>query len=348
MNKKIKTLLQYLFFFCLGFFFVWLSVKNIHKEDWDQIKYALQHAKYYLGLPVFVILLAGHSIRGLRWRLLMEPLGYTPKKSNTFFAVMIGYMVNQGVPRLGEVLKCTVLAKYEKVPADKLIGTIILERLIDAVTLLIIFGITLAIQPGLYSQIVDKIFNSGANTEEKKVSGLLILLIGGAAIALAIGAWMLIKKKTIKDLRAIFKSIATRVWQGLVSIQHLKKRGQFVILTILLWGSYFTGGYIGFQALEQTQQYGVKEAFTILSAGSIGMIISPGGIGGYAFLIGGTMMLYGLQQNIATAFGWLLWIVQTIVILIGGLASFALLPWINKKREPVSHPNESMAGIDGR
>lgn len=336
MNKKIKTLLQYLFFFCLGFFFVWLSVKDINLEEWTQIKYAIQHARYYLIIPVFIILGLGHYVRALRWRLLMEPLGYYPKKANTFFAVMIGYLANQGVPRLGEVLKCTVLAKYEKIPADKLVGTIILERLIDAVTLLIIFGITLAIQPGLYSQIVDQIFNSPGEKQEKKISGLLILLIVGAVIALAVGAWMILKKKSIKDLQAIVKNIAMRVWQGLISIRHLKKRGQFIILTIILWGTYFSGGYIGFQALEQTQQYGVKEAFTILSAGSIGMIISPGGIGGYALLIQGTMMLYGLHQGIAAAFGWLLWIVQTFVILVGGLLSFALLPWYNKKNPPVT------------
>ncbi|RYG26215.1 MAG: flippase-like domain-containing protein, partial [Chitinophagaceae bacterium] len=137
MNKKIKTLLQYLFFFCLGFFFVWLSVKDINKEEWLQIRYAIENARYYLIIPVFIILGLGHYVRALRWRLLMEPLGYHPKKANTFFAVMIGYLANQGVPRLGEVLKCTVLAKYEKIPADKLVGTIILERLIDAVTLLI-------------------------------------------------------------------------------------------------------------------------------------------------------------------------------------------------------------------
>lgn len=341
MNKKIKTLLQYLFFFCLGFFFVWLSVKNINKEEWTQIRYAMANARYYLAIPVLIILAFGHYVRALRWRLLMEPLGYSPKKANTFFAVMIGYLANQGVPRLGEVLKCTVLAKYEKIPADKLVGTIILERLIDAVTLLIIFGITLAIQPGLYTQIVDQIFNSSGEKEEKKVSGLLILLIVAAVIALAIGAWMVLKKKTFKDLQAILKNIAIRVWQGLASIQHLKKRGQFIILTIVLWATYFSGGYIGFQALQETQQYGVKEAFTILSAGSIGMIISPGGIGGYALLIEGTMMLYGLQQSIAAAFGWLLWIVQTFVILIGGLLSFALLPWYNKSREPKVETQES-------
>jgi uncharacterized protein (TIRG00374 family) len=330
MNKKIKTLLQYLFFFGLGFLFIWLSVRNINQEEWARIKNALDTANYILIIPVFIILISGHYVRALRWRLLMEPLGYYPKKSNTFFAVMIGYLANQGVPRLGEVLKCTVLAKYEKIPADKLVGTIILERLIDAVSLLIVFGITLGIQPGLYTQLVDSIFNTPGQTQEKKISGLAILLIGFAGVVLIIGLWMLIKKKTIGDVKAILKNIASRVWQGLGSIRHMKKRGQFVILTIILWSTYLAGGYIGFQALQQTQHYGIKEAFTILSAGSIGMIISPGGIGGYALLIEGTMMLYGLQQSIAAAFGWLLWMSQTFVVLVGGLVSFGLLPWVNK------------------
>ena len=331
MNKRIKTLLQYLFFFCLGFFFIWLSVKDINKQEWSQIKYALRNAQYYLIIPVFLILLLSHYVRALRWRLLMQPLGYNPKKANTFFAVMIGYLANQGVPRLGEVLKCTILSRYEKIPADKLVGTIILERLIDAASLLIVFGITLVIQPGLYGQIVDQIFNSPGEKEEKKMSGLIILLIVAGVIILLIGAWMLIKKKSFRDLRSILKNIGLRVWQGLISIRHLKKRGQFIFLTLILWITYLSGGYIGFQALQETQQYGVKEAFTILSAGSIGMIITPGGIGGYALLIEGTMMLYGLQQSIAAAFGWLLWIAQTFVILVGGLLSFALLPWYNKK-----------------
>jgi len=212
------------------------------------------------------------------------------------------------------------------------VGTIILERLIDAVSLLIVFGITLSIQPGLYTQIVDSIFNSPGQSEEKKVSGLMILLIGFAGIIVITGLWMLIKKKTISDVKTILQNIASRVLQGLGSIRHMKKRGQFVLLTIILWSTYLAGGYIGFQALQQTQHYGIKEAFTILSAGSIGMIISPGGIGGYALLIEGTMMLYGLQQSIAAAFGWLLWMSQTFVVLVGGLVSFGLLPWVNKTK----------------
>ena len=114
----------------------------------------------------------------------MEPLGYKPSTTNTLFAVFIGYLANQAVPRLGEVLKCTVLARYEKIPADKLIGTIILERVIDAITLLIIFGITLAIQPDIYSQLIDTIFNSQKEGETQKTisSSLVLLILGGIVI----------------------------------------------------------------------------------------------------------------------------------------------------------------------
>ena len=104
------------------------------------------------------------------------------------------------------------------------------------------------------------------------------------------------------------------------------------MLTLALWILYLSGGYIGFQALHETEHYGIKEALTVLSAGSIGMIVTPGGIGAYAYLIEATMQLYGLQQSIAVAFGWLLWLAQTVVILIGGLLSFAALPWYNKRK----------------
>jgi glycosyltransferase 2 family protein len=332
MNKRLRTILQYLFFLGLGIFLVWWSIRDLTADDKSSIKKALQQARYWLMIPVFFILLLSHYVRAIRWRLLMEPMGYSPGKMNTFFAVLIGYLANQAVPRLGEVLKCTVLARYEKVPADKLIGTIILERIIDAITLLVIFAITLGIQPGLYSQLIDKFFNSPNEEEEKKIPGYVILGIAGGLVLIAIIAWMLIKKKTLKDLVTLFKLIAGRIWEGISAIRHLKKRGQFIILTISLWSLYLLGGYIGFFALQETQHYGIKEAFTVLSAGSIGMIVTPGGIGAYAFLLQQIMPLYGLQSGIALAFGWLLWLAQTAVILVGGLFSFVAIPWYNKRK----------------
>lgn len=100
--------------------------------------------------------------------------------------------------------------------------------------------------------------------------------------------------------------------------------------TIALWTCYFFSTYLGFYALRETQQYGVKETFALLSAGSVGVIITPGGIGAYALLIKKTMELYGLEEGIALAFGWILWLVQTFVILLGGIFSFVAIPYFNK------------------
>lgn len=332
MNKHLRTIFQYIFFLGLGVFFAWLSLKNLNSEKLAQIKIAIRNAKHWLIIPVAFILIFSHFIRALRWRLLMEPLGYKPSKINTFFAVMIGYLTNQAVPRLGEVLKCTILARYEKIPADKLIGTIILERLIDAITLLIIFGITLAIQPDLYVQLLDTFFSSPKTQEENKIASWVIVLFIFAIIIVAIGMWMYIKKKTINDFVLLIKKTGQRIVLGITAVRNLKKRKQFLFLTLSLWTLYLSGGYLGFMALRETEVYGIKEAFTVLSAGSIGMIASPGGIGAYAYLLQQTMQLYGLNETIALAFGWILWMAQTAVILVGGLLSFAALPYYNKKR----------------
>src|SRR5690349_20298715 len=148
MKKSILTILQYTFFLGLGILFVWLSIKNINESQWEQIKDALRRAKHWLIIPVIIFLLLSHYSRALRWKILMEPMGYRPSTFNTFAAVMIGYLVNAGVPRLGEVVKCTLLSRYEKIRADKLIGTIVMERAVDVVCLLIVFILALIFQGG--------------------------------------------------------------------------------------------------------------------------------------------------------------------------------------------------------
>ena len=334
MNKRLRTILQYCFFLGLGIFLVWWSVKDLTKDDKSQIRTALETAKYWLLIPVFGILFLSHLIRAIRWKLLIEPLGYKPSTTNTLFAVFIGYLANQAVPRLGEVLKCTVLSRYEKIPADKLVGTIILERVIDAITLLIIFGITLAIQPDIYSQLVDTIFNSKkeGGQNHKTISSSFVVMVIGGIIIITLIVWMIKNKKNFRDLGLLFKKIGLSIWQGLSAIQHLKKKWLFILLTISIWVLYLSGGYIGFMALKETHQYGIKEAFTVLSAGSIGMIATPGGIGAYAYLLQKTMQVYGLNEGIALAFGWILWLAQTAVILIGGLISFVAIPYYNKNK----------------
>jgi hypothetical protein len=146
---------------------------------------------------------------------------------------------------------------------------------------------------------------------------------------------MVKNKKRFSDLVLLFKRIGQSIWQGLSTVQHLKRRTRFILLTLIIWVLYLTAGFIGFFALQQTSHYGLREAFTILSAGSIGMIATPGGIGAYAYLIQKTMQVYGLNEGIALAFGWILWLAQTAVILIGGLISFVAIPLYNKKKKAI-------------
>ncbi|NOT52022.1 MAG: flippase-like domain-containing protein [Chitinophagaceae bacterium] len=333
MNKRLRTILQYSFFLGLGIFLLWWSIKDLTADDKSHIKAALKNARYWLLLPVFIILFASHLVRAIRWRLLMQSLGYNPSIANAFFAVMIGYMTNHAVPRLGEVVKCTMLSKYENIPVDKLIGTIILERMIDAITLLAVFGVTLIIQPGIYSELMEAIFNSKPEpTAHKTISSTLVMLIAIVIIILVLAIWMIRKKKNFNDLGQLLKKIGLRIWEGVSAIQHLKKRKQFIFLTILLWTLYLSGGYLGFMAFRETEGYGIREAFGILSAGSIGMVITPGGIGAYSFLVEKTMIVYKLNEGTAFAFGLILWVAQTAVILIGGLISFVAMPWYNKKK----------------
>lgn len=331
MSKRFRTILQYIFFLGLGIFLIWWSVKDLTAEDKSHIKDALSTARYWIIIPVFIALFAAHLVRAMRWRLLMQSLGYNPSIANAFFAVMIGYMTNHAVPRLGEVVKCTLLARYEKIPFDKLIGTIILERIIDAITLLIVFGITLIIQPDIYKQLTEAIFNAKPQPGHTGISSTLVLLIAAGIIIALIVVWMIRKKKNVRDLAKLIKSIGRRIWEGVGAIRHLKKRKQFIFLTILLWTLYLSGGYLGFMAFRETQGYGIREAFSILSAGSIGMVVTPGGIGAYSYLVEKTMVIYGLNTGIAAAFGLILWVAQTAVILIGGLISFVAMPWYNKR-----------------
>jgi uncharacterized protein (TIRG00374 family) len=332
MKKRIFTILQYSFFLGLGLFLAWLSVKDLTAENKALIKSSLKTAKYWLLIPVLTILILCHYIRALRWRLLIQSLGYNPSRTNAFFAVLIGYLTNNAVPRLGEVVKCTMLARYEKIPADKLIGTIILERIIDLICLLIVFGTTLVIQPDLYSKLMRAIFNPKRGTSDNAHSSLFFVLILISVIIIILAIWMVIKKKKPKDIVVIFKKIGLRIWEGISAVKHLKKRKQFIILTFLLWACYLYAGYIGFLAFKETNQYGIKEAFTILTAGSIGMVATPGGIGAYALLLQQTMIVYGLNPGVAIAFGWILWLVQTIIIATGGLISFVAMPWYNKQK----------------
>jgi uncharacterized membrane protein YbhN (UPF0104 family) len=333
MKKPVITILQYLFFFGLGIFFVWLSVKNIKHEQWLQIKDALQRARHWLIVPAFLLLLLAHYSRALRWKILMEPLGYKPSNFNTFAAVMIGYLVNAGVPRLGEVVKCTLLSRYEKVRADRLVGTIVMERAVDVVCLSIVFIAALIFQGGFIGHHVAAKLSSFFQDNTGHTSMRKIIIILSALILVFFIIYFLLKRFGHIDAVAKIKEVLLGILHGLSSIRFIQHKGWFVFHTLLIWTLYLGATTVGIYALRETAHLGIGGGLTTLAVGSVGMIITPGGIGAYPLLVAKLMGWYGLDEDtIGNALGWLLWSVQTIIILLGGLVFFALFSYHNKKR----------------
>lgn len=333
MKKTFIAVLQYAFYAALAVFFVWLSVRGMDHEKWEQLKKSMDHAHYWLLIPVFSLLLLAHWLRALRWRQLMEPMGYKPSRLNAFFAVMIGYFVNLGAPRLGEVLKCTILARYEKIPAQKLVGTIVAERAFDVICLALVFGLTFVFQFDIISSLAhDFIFpafqNKNGGTAYKKI----IILAAGLVIFLILLKVLFSRFGHINIVQKI-KDILTGVLHGLISVRSLKNKPLFFIYTIGIWVMYLLSTWCGFFAIDQTSKLGLTDALTVLAMGSVGMILAPGGIGAYALLVMNTVALYNIpKEPYGLALGWLLWFGQFLSFVIFGVISFILLPRVNRQQ----------------
>jgi uncharacterized membrane protein YbhN (UPF0104 family) len=332
MNKKINSLLQYAFFLGLAIFLVWWSFAKISETQWEEMKTALRETNYWLLIPVAIALLVAHLSRAIRWKILMEPMGFRPSLKNTYLAVLIGYFANQGVPRLGEVLKCTMLSRYEKVPADKLIGTIVAERAFDMVCLLIVFAITVLSQISVIGEYTAELLNKlFYGKSDGSGNGALYIAFAILLILVFLG-WWLFRRFAHKSFAIKTKAVVLGIWQGIISIRQVKQKGWFLFHTFLIWFLYLASIRIGFYAMAATSVYGWLPSFSVLSLGSVGMIVTPGGIGAYPILVQQTMSLYGLSESVGNAFGWILWLAQFLLVIIVGVASLLLLPVLNRKK----------------
>ncbi len=334
MKKSFITALQYSFFLGLGLLFVWLSVKDIHQEQWLQIQNALKRARHWLILPALILIIVAHYSRALRWKILMEPLGYKPSNFNVFASVMIGYLVNAGVPRLGEVVKCSILAKYEKVRVDKLVGTIVMERAVDVVCLLLVFISAFIFEGDVIAAPIKARFSSFFQDQTGNTSIQKMLLLVAALVGFFILIYFLLKRFGHINAVSKIKGVLAGIVHGLSSIRIIRQKGLFLFHSIFIWVLYLAGTTMGVYALQETSVMGIGGGLTTLALGSVGMIVSPGGIGAYAWIVAKVVGWYGLDEvTIGNALGWLLWSVQTVVILLGGVICFALLGYYNKKKE---------------
>jgi glycosyltransferase 2 family protein len=328
MNKKFFLLLKYLFFLTLGFFLVWWQFDKMTALQQRQFSESLHHANYWLLLPVITMAILSHISRSVRWKILIEPMGYNPSTANTFYAVMSGYLVNTFIPRGGEIVKCSLLNRYEKIPMNKLVGTILIERAFDLVCYLVLIVLTILIQIKYVSAFVKQKLSEMADTKQgMPFWGKILIFIAIISLLWIFLRWVFEKFGHHRYVINI-KGFHLGLREGLGTLKNLKNRGWFIAHTIFIWMMYLIEIYIGFSALSATSHLGIIQACSVLSLATLGMIVSPGGIGAFPLAVQEVLLIYNVDN---VSFGWLIWGVSTTIVIVVGLISFGLLVHKNKK-----------------
>jgi len=331
MRKRLFSILQYVIFLGGGIFLVWWQLKSMTAEQKTAFAAAFSHANYWLLFPVIIAIFLGHISRAMRWKLMMDPLGYNPALKNVFAVTMIGYFANAAIPRLGEILKCTFLARYEHLKVDKLVGTIIVERAFDFFCYLIFICITVLIQIDLIGEYVKEQLKLIAISPGFPIWGKLLIIVF-AIVGMLYLLKLLFKKFPESKIIVKLNNFLNGLAEGFKSIINLKKRRAFLMHTAFIWTMYLLEIYMGFYAMEGTAHLSIKAAFSVLSLATLAMIITPGGIGSFPIFVMETLLIYKISSTLGIAFGWLMWGIFTGIIIVAGLLALLLLPYMNKNK----------------
>lgn len=296
----------------------------------------LRDAHYgYVYLSLVPAMLAFAS-RAWRWNMLLHPLGYKPKFRNTFYSLMFGYLANLALPRLGEVSRSVALNRAEKIPLNIIIGTVIAERAIDIVSLLICIILALVLEfDRIYSFLVGNLLQPlMAKMTGAAHSGLLYfalaILMGGVIAFVVIRRRKKHATSITEKIIVFFKGILA----GLTSVMKMKNHNAFILHSIFIWVMYWLVTYICFFSLNASSALDLKAALFVLVAGGLGMTAPvQGGIGAYHWLVSQGLLIYGIQLTDGLAYATIVHTSQMLLVIIVGAVSFLLLS-VNKKQKP--------------
>ncbi len=328
MKKILLKALQFLAFFTLGAFIFWLIYKD---QDINHIKSVLKNDVNYWWVLISLIMgLISHISRTIRWGLMIEPIGHKPRFINTFLSVMVGYFMNMAFPRMGEISRCGVLARYEKISFTKLVGTVVAERLVDMISLLVLLGVVIISQFGKMLHFVK------ANPEihQKLISMATspYLIVGLIIFAVLIFIFRNAFKNT-----AFFKKIMQIILnfkEGFISIRNIKQKGWFYFHSVFIWVMYYLMLYVVFFSFDFTSNLNPIAGLTTFVLASFGMVAPvQGGIGAWHFMAKEALSLYGVANENGIIFAFVAHTSMTAMIILIGAISVLILPFINRKAE---------------
>ena len=301
-------------------FLIVYSYNKFSEEEILEIKRQFETANYnYIYFAVFIAFL-GSASRAYRWKYVLDQMGYKTTFVNNFMAVSIGYLMNMTIPRSGEISRALVLKKYNNVPFDKGFGSIIAERIIDMIILLGFIIVAFFVQFDIVKTfILDKM----------PMQKIILLLIFGLLLFITfILLYLYSKAKFILQ----FKLKIAGLKEGLLSIVHMKRKWSYLAHTIFIWFSYIFMFYIGIFVIPETISLTFGAVLTSFVVGSIAIAFTNSGFGSYPFLIAKILLFYNISETAGSAFGWIIWTSQMLLLLFLGAISFLLLPILNRSK----------------
>ena len=314
-----------------GFLLLWWLFREMDlTEIWNVIRHGV---RYDIILFSLLFGLFANIVRGLRWGLLIETLGVRFKRSNAINAVLGNYAVNLVLPRVGEVWRCGIVAKYDKISFSKLLGTLLIDRVSDTImvgtiTLFIfIFNIDFFISFFAKNPALLEGFHAMLNS----------IWIYALAIGLVILVWFVFKYMSRFTLVRKAKDLLLNVWAGMKSIWLMDRKWLFLVQTLLIWSGYFCYFYITFYAFDFTRELGIGVGLIAFTMSSIGVAVPvQGGIGPWHFMVIATLVCFGVNENDAAAFALVVHTVQTVWTGLCGLGGIVALPLTNKTARAAS------------
>lgn len=300
---------------------MWYSYYSTSEEDRSEIIHYIKNADlFWVGISVFLGILT-HISRAVRWNYLLQPLGYRPKLFNNILIILTAYFTNLGIPRSGEILRATALATYEHVPFQKGFGTIVTERVIDLVMLFLIVGIALFLQTDIiWGYLQQKGFNLV----------LLLVLLAAGILVLSLGMYVVKKSKSTFALK--LKTFLRGLLEGILSIFRMKNKWGFVLHTLFIWLAYIAMFWVIKYTVLETVDLSVSQLLVGFVAGAFAMSATNGGIGIYPIAVSSALAIFGISKVSGDAFGWIMWISQTLMIVVFGAISFLILPLWNRNK----------------
>ncbi len=318
LKKTLKTVLP----IAIGVFLVLYWYYKTAPADRSQIVFYIKEADILWVSLSLLLGLLGHISRAIRWNYLLEPLGYKPKLINNILMIFMAYLANLGVPRTGEILRATALATYEGVPFEKGFGTIVTERVIDLFMLLVVICITLLLQTDI---IITFFENRGLN-----LNGIFILLAAGLVGFLV---FVLFIKKSNSKIALKINTFITGLFAGVFSIFKMKRKWSFLFHTMFIWSCYVGMMWVIKFTVPETVNLSLSEILVAFVFGAFAMATTNGGVGLFPILVSKALALFGIQEVSGDAFGWIMWIAQTLMNIVFGAISFLLLPLLNRNKQ---------------